>query len=650
MTAFLFSRRRAGGRISPKPKGGGGFTLVEIMIVVLVVGLLSLLALFVIGRIKDRAARSLIQNNLRQLFQAKAYYYAETGSGSAVGVGELAKLGYLKNSVRDSLLHAHSFEAHSGWHYVTTVIPDEPTVAYRGAALPSSAPASSDVIYYPGPPKDFSAYYAATRPLTPTVTAQKTPGLLPTGAPTPAVSSSPTLSLPPGAKAGSTALAPWVAGTQVVLPAVREDSPRTFSQADLLKLIGAGTPDPSDPAQIAGVTVNPRTGTIAKNPDGSWTFTPSPDFHGTDLGLTVKVSNRAGENTVDARIDVAPVVDAARPVVSVTGQQQVITFGDAGTGAVMNQGNLNTGGSMSYLAAEFTVIGGPQVATEGIHGATFLSYGTTRTPDEFYIWNPSDLTVRINGAEYKTGIDTGADTASHRYTVLWDGATGQLDVLRDGVVAKTLTGVARGFQIPGDGKLVLAQDQDSLGGGFQPKDAFHGQILSAALARTPPDRARLAAAPLGSVLQGQSGLIIDIGARGGAFVDQTGRHQLEQQGAITVTTQQVDTSVGTVRPGATLNLNLGAGAPRDRADQVTGMIVTGLPAGTVLNDGQGHTHTVTGPADAVNVMGWSTGSISAQLAGNSLGSHTVTVAVTTTGPGGDTATATQGTRIRVANN
>jgi prepilin-type N-terminal cleavage/methylation domain-containing protein len=624
---------------SSKPVRADGFTLVEILIVVAVVGLLSLLAVVAISHIKARAAQSLIQNNLRQLYQAKVYYYTETGTAAPVSVNELAKQGYVKASTRDSLLNTHSFEANAGWHYVTTVVPDEPTTAYRGTTVPTSASSADDVIYYPGAPKDLSAYFAATGLSGGSSSPSQAPSIPPQ---TPAIGQPPA-----GSKAGSSPAAPWVLATPARLPAIREDSPRTFTQAELLKLIGSGTPNPQDLPQITGLTVNPRSGTVTKNSDGSWTFTPAPNFHGTDLDLAVKVANRAGENTAVARIDVTPVVDAPRPVVAVTGQQQVITFGESGTGAVMNQGTLATGGSMGYLAAEFTVIGGPQVATSGIHGATFLSYSTPSNPDEFYIWNPANLTVRVHGTEYPTGINTQADSASHRYTTLWDSSTGRLEVLRDGVVVKTINGVAQGYQIPGAGKLVLAQDQDSFGGGFAPQDAFHGQYLNAALARTPPDRTRLATSALGAAMQGQAGLIIDIGARAATFVDQTGHHQLQQQGAITATTQQVDTSVGAVRPGATLLLNVGAGAPRDRTDPVTGIVMSGLPTGTVLNDGQGHTHTVTGPSDMVNVMGWSTGTISAQLAGGSVGTHTVAVAVTTTGPTGATATATQATQVRV---
>ncbi|MCX6401006.1 MAG: type II secretion system protein, partial [Propionibacteriales bacterium] len=75
--------------VSPKPSGVGGFTLIEIMIVVSIVTILSTLAMIVIGRVQDRAARSLIENNLRQLYQAKEYYFTETGDADSVKFVEL---------------------------------------------------------------------------------------------------------------------------------------------------------------------------------------------------------------------------------------------------------------------------------------------------------------------------------------------------------------------------------------------------------------------------------------------------------------------------------------------------------------------------------------------------------------------------------
>jgi prepilin-type N-terminal cleavage/methylation domain-containing protein len=227
------------------------FTLVEIMIVVAIVGILSLLAVAAITRIRDRAIRSTIQNNLRQLYQAKVFYFAESGTIQPVTVNELHRQGYLRPSTRDALLNTHSFEVNAGWNYTTLVVPDEPTSAYRGASLPNSAPAAADAIFYPGPPKDASTYYAATRPLTPSASMpQATPGLRPTGAPKVVGAAAPPT--PPPAIAG-VRLMPRITGA-TVLSANAQQAKGVAIGNQLVGLYMAG----SDVNQLAGTAMDQR--------------------------------------------------------------------------------------------------------------------------------------------------------------------------------------------------------------------------------------------------------------------------------------------------------------------------------------------------------------------------------------------------------
>jgi prepilin-type N-terminal cleavage/methylation domain-containing protein len=140
-----------------------GFTLVEIMIVVLVVGLLSALAVAAIHHIKDRAVRSLIQNNLRQLHTAKEQFFLETGINQGTTPIGLANKGYLRKSVSDHVMSGGTFEAHMGWNYLFILMPGEPTYAYQGQDPGDPDPHSrltvmqwkqptGEVIWYPAPP------------------------------------------------------------------------------------------------------------------------------------------------------------------------------------------------------------------------------------------------------------------------------------------------------------------------------------------------------------------------------------------------------------------------------------------------------------------------------------------------------------------
>jgi prepilin-type N-terminal cleavage/methylation domain-containing protein len=60
------------------------FTLVELMIVVGIVGILSTLAIAAISRVKEVAMQSTIRNNLRQIYEAKEYYFTEHSGEAGV--------------------------------------------------------------------------------------------------------------------------------------------------------------------------------------------------------------------------------------------------------------------------------------------------------------------------------------------------------------------------------------------------------------------------------------------------------------------------------------------------------------------------------------------------------------------------------------
>ena len=65
-----------------------------------------------------------------------------------------------------------------------------------------------------------------------------------------------------------------------------------------------------DVLDISSVTVDPAIGSIADNPDGSWTFTPKADLNGDDLPITFTVTDgKGGTATATATLDVLPVDD-----------------------------------------------------------------------------------------------------------------------------------------------------------------------------------------------------------------------------------------------------------------------------------------------------------------------------------------------------
>ena len=57
-----------------------GFTLVEIMIVVVIIGLLAIMAIPAFTKVRATSQRNVVMNNLRQVSSAADQYFLETGN------------------------------------------------------------------------------------------------------------------------------------------------------------------------------------------------------------------------------------------------------------------------------------------------------------------------------------------------------------------------------------------------------------------------------------------------------------------------------------------------------------------------------------------------------------------------------------------
>ena len=66
------------------------------------------------------------------------------------------------------------------------------------------------------------------------------------------------------------------------------------------------------------------------------------------------------------------------------------------------------------------------------------------------------------------------DGAEHQISMTWDNAAGDWEVFVDGVSVASGTGIAVGHTIASGGEIVLGQEQDALGGGFDNTQMFEG--------------------------------------------------------------------------------------------------------------------------------------------------------------------------------
>lgn len=90
----------------PRIRSLGGFTLVEIMTVVLIIGILSSIAIPALLHVKSKSEETLVLNTLRQLYDAKERYFLEDGVGKKyVYLSTLVKAGYASHSLDVATQH-----------------------------------------------------------------------------------------------------------------------------------------------------------------------------------------------------------------------------------------------------------------------------------------------------------------------------------------------------------------------------------------------------------------------------------------------------------------------------------------------------------------------------------------------------------------
>ncbi|KAG5854457.1 hypothetical protein ANANG_G00038060 [Anguilla anguilla] len=112
---------------------------------------------------------------------------------------------------------------------------------------------------------------------------------------------------------------------------------------------------------------------------------------------------------------------------------------------------------------------------------TLLSYATEDNDNKLVLYGRSSklssLDFVIGDPAYRElPVDTILDGRWHHFCVIWSSIEGRFWHYTDRRLTSTGSNFQKGYEIPGGGSIILGQEQDSLGGGFDEAEAFVGRM------------------------------------------------------------------------------------------------------------------------------------------------------------------------------
>jgi glucose/arabinose dehydrogenase len=290
------------------------------------------------------------------------------------------------------------------------------------------------------------------------------------------------------------------------------------------------------------ITGTPAVGSTLSSSDGLWngsgvvytrqwqrcTTTTTTGYAATIAADAPSTHWRLGETTGTTAADASGNNRPGTYVGGVTLNQAGAITGDADRSVTLDgnddrvASNPASGISGTALSVDLWV-----KTTNTAKEGTLVSYAVTGQTEEFQLRDQRGMDVYVKGSRVYTGVSVN-DGQWHHVAVTWTSTAGALRVYKDGVLAYSGT-LATGASITGGGALVLGQDQDSLNGGFDPAQAYLGQLDEVALYPTVLSAAQVAAHRQAGITGGGGGTSTTCADISGA-TNQSYSPQLADQG------------------------------------------------------------------------------------------------------------------------
>ena len=125
---------------------------------------------------------------------------------------------------------------------------------------------------------------------------------------------------------------------------------------------------------------------------------------------------------------------------------------------------------MPTTTVSFEMVLKTSIADTGI-----ISYATPSSDNDALIFNPADVAIFVPGGSVSTGVSLTLDGLWKHMVRTSNRTTGEEKLYINGVLRYTGT-LAAGNNFNTNGSLVIAQEQDAVGGGFDSAQAFGGNI------------------------------------------------------------------------------------------------------------------------------------------------------------------------------